>query len=286
MPRMTLKQYRTLAEQAEKLRFFNYQFTGGEPLLRNDLEDIISAFNTHSNFIMVSTNAILLDETRIRSLLQVGVDALSVSLDSSNPESHDAFRRSPGAWHATVDAVRLATSLGMKVSLSAVVTHQNIRSTDLEKLACFVRSLGCGMQLNWACPVGAWAGNKEARLTEEDMLFLFDFLRRHPHARTDFEGNYKSRGCPAAKEMMYITAQGEYLPCAFVPISYGNVTLEPLKIIRQRAMQEPIFKKYASRCPQPAMMNSMTSIWSRHQAAALRFPARIAWPGRSCLNPN
>lgn len=213
-PAMTLDQYRCLAEQAEGLGFFNIQFTGGEPLLREDLEEIISVFHPRRNLIMISTNATLLDKARIRSLKGAGVNVLSVSVDSRDSEVHDSFRGLPGAWNKTVEAVRLAVQMGLGVSCSAVVTHQNIRSTDLEDLAVLFKSVGCGMQLNWACPVGAWAGNREVRLTEEDVRYLFEFERRHCHARTDFDGNYKHRGCPAAKEMMYISARGDYLPCA------------------------------------------------------------------------
>lgn len=247
-PSMTMDQYRELARQAEQLGFFNIQFTGGEPLLRKDLEEIISVFHPRKNFIMVSTNATLLTETRIKSLQRAGVDVLSVSLDSSDDTVHDAFRGQKGAWQKTVNAVKLARKMGMKVSLSAVITHQNIRSDDLESLATLTKSLGCGMQLGWACPVGAWAGNREAQLNEDDMQYLSQFMERHRHTRTDFEGNYKERGCPAVKEMMYITAQGEFMPCAFIPISYGNVTDEPLNEIRDRALSDPIYQKYWDRC--------------------------------------
>jgi MoaA/NifB/PqqE/SkfB family radical SAM enzyme len=247
-PAMTLDQYRSVAEEAERLGFFNIQFTGGEPLLRKDLEEIISVFHPRRNLIMISTNATLLDEARIRSLKAAGVDVLSVSVDSRDAETHDSFRKMPGAWKKTVDAVTLAVRMGLGVSCSAVVTHQNIRSPDLEHLAVLFKSLGCGMQLNWACPVGAWAGNREVRLTEDDLRFLFDFEKRYCHARTDFDGNYKHRGCPAAKEMMYISARGDYLPCAFIPISYGNVTEEPLDVIRARCLQDPMYQRYWDRC--------------------------------------
>ncbi len=80
------------------------------------------------------------------------------------------------------------------------------------------------------------------------MQYVFEFLERHHHARTDFDGNYRTRGCPAVKEMMYVTVQGEFLPCAFIPISYGNVTEEPLEVIRARALRDPMYRKYWNRC--------------------------------------
>jgi MoaA/NifB/PqqE/SkfB family radical SAM enzyme len=247
-PQMTLADYRRVAGETEALRFFNIQFTGGEPLLRTDLEEIVSCFHPRRNFILISTNATLMDLERARSLRRAGVDVLSVSLDSSDAGTHDLFRRKEGAWEKALAGIEAAHRGGLRVSVNAVVTHQNIRSDDLEELAQLTRKLGCGMQLGWACPVGAWAGNREARLTEEDMDDLFRFLDRHHHARTDFDGNYRHRGCPAVKEMMYVTAHGDYLPCAFIPISYGNLREEPLATLRDRALEDPFYQRYWNRC--------------------------------------
>lgn len=247
-PVMTTEDYRSLADQAERLGIFNIQFTGGEPLLRNDLEEIISLFSPRKNFILISTNATLLDDARARRLKKAGVDALAVSLDSADETVHDAFRGKRGAWRKTIDAVKVARHAGLQVALGTVITHQNVGSEDLERLAELSRSLGCKMLLNWACPVGAWAGNREARLTDQDMRTLADFQERHRHVRTDFDGNYRQRGCPAVKEIMYVTAQGELLPCAFIPISYGSVKRETLGVLRDRALSDPVYQPYWDRC--------------------------------------
>lgn len=245
---LTLDELRSLADQAHAMGFFNIQLTGGEPLLRDDLEEVIARLSPRRNFIMISTNATLMDDARARSLKRAGVDVLSVSLDSSKPEIHNAFRKLDDAWHKTMRGIEAARRAGMRVSCSTVITHQNVRSQDLEDVAKLLAGMGCGMQLNWACPVGAWAGNREARLTPDDMIALDEFQERHHHVRTDFDGNYQHRGCPAAKEMMYITAYGDYLPCAFIPISYGNVKHEPLEAIRNRALREPFYQQYWPTC--------------------------------------
>lgn len=247
-PVMTNEDYRSLAEQADRLGIFNIQFTGGEPLLRKDLEEVISLFHPRKNFILISTNATLLDEARARRLKSAGVDALAVSLDSADETVHDAFRGKTGAWQKTIGAVKIARRAGLKVALGAVVTHQNVGSEDLERLAVLSRSLGCKMLLTWACPVGAWAGNREARLTDQDMQSLAAFQQRHTHVRTDFDGNYRERGCPAMKETMYVTAQGELLPCAFIPISYGSVKQETLGQLRDRALADPMYQPYWNHC--------------------------------------
>lgn len=247
-PVMTIEDYRSLADQAERLGIFNIQFTGGEPLLRKDLEEIVALFHPRKNFILISTNATLLNESRARSLKKAGVDALAVSLDSADETIHDAFRGKTGAWQKTIEAVKIARRASLQVALGAVITHQNVGSEDLERLAVLSRSMGCKMLLTWACPVGSWAGNREARLTDEDMRTLADFQQRHAHVRTDFDGNYRERGCPAMKETMYVTAQGELLPCAFIPVSYGSVKQETLGVLRDRALADPIYQPYWDRC--------------------------------------
>lgn len=247
-PSLTLDDYKWIGHEAKRLGIFNIQFTGGEPLLRRDLEEVIQCFHPRENFIMISTHGMFLTRERLASLRRAGVDAFCVSLDSMNPEEHDAFRGKDGVWEKAVAALRLARDMGFGAAAGCVITHQNVGSKMLEDIAQFTRSIGADMLLNWACPVGAWEGNREARLTDEDHAWLQTFQHRHPNVRTDFDGNYVRWGCPAGPEFMYLTAQGELLPCAFIPVSYGNVREAPLGELRARILSDPAYGRYPSRC--------------------------------------
>ncbi|MGE4159233.1 MAG: radical SAM/SPASM domain-containing protein [Planctomycetota bacterium] len=247
-PPLTLDDYKRIGHEAKELGLFNIQFTGGEPLLRRDLEEVIQCFHPRENFIMISTHGMFLTRERLASLRKAGVDAFCISLDSMNSQEHDAFRRKEGVWEKAITGLRLARQMGFGVAAGCVITHQNVGSQTLEDIALFTHSIGADMLLNWACPVGAWEGNRDARLTDEDHEWLQEFQLRHSNVRTDFDGNYIKRGCPAGPEFMYLTAQGELLPCAFIPVSYGNVREAPLGELRSRILSDPAYGRYPPRC--------------------------------------
>jgi MoaA/NifB/PqqE/SkfB family radical SAM enzyme len=87
-------------------RIFEYgcrlvNFTGGEPTIREDLEQIVSCASTLGMWTSVVTNGSLLTRERVRGLRKMGLDNLLVSLDSTSPAAHDAQRGIPGS-HAKV----------------------------------------------------------------------------------------------------------------------------------------------------------------------------------------
>ena len=89
-----------LARQARALGIYEVNFTGGEPTLRKDLEEVVDCFAPRRTFIGVNTNGQLLDAERVRSLRDAGVDLLKLSLDSPDPKEHDENRRAtmPMSW--------------------------------------------------------------------------------------------------------------------------------------------------------------------------------------------
>ena len=76
--------------------------TGGEPLIRKDLETLIEHGSALGLPMVVGTNAMSLTERRVRSLKKAGVLGLGISLDSLDPDCHDRFRGHKGAWAKTM----------------------------------------------------------------------------------------------------------------------------------------------------------------------------------------
>ncbi|MCK5483853.1 MAG: radical SAM protein, partial [Gemmatimonadetes bacterium] len=79
--------------------------SGGEPLLREDLEIIAAHASGGGATVVVGTNGTGLTEGRIASLMEAGVSGVAVSVDSLNPRYHDRFRHGVGALHETLAAV-------------------------------------------------------------------------------------------------------------------------------------------------------------------------------------
>lgn len=100
--------------------------TGGEPLLRRDIWDV-AAYAGEKRFTTVfGTNGVLLREKEARLMRQHGVLGASISLDSTDPRKHDAFRHLPQAWEGAVRATKVLNDAGLDFSLHMSVTDWNV----------------------------------------------------------------------------------------------------------------------------------------------------------------
>jgi radical SAM protein with 4Fe4S-binding SPASM domain len=100
--------------------------TGGEPLLRRDIWDL-AAYAAEKRFTTVfGTNGVLLREREARLMREHRVLGASISLDSTDPARHDAFRHLPGAWDGAVRATRVLADEGLDFSLHMSVTDWNV----------------------------------------------------------------------------------------------------------------------------------------------------------------
>jgi MoaA/NifB/PqqE/SkfB family radical SAM enzyme len=101
---------------------------GGEPFLRRDLADITAVLARH-HFPVITTNGSLVTEQRARHLWEAGLCGISVSLDSDDPEVHDANRGIPGAAARARSAIQILSRTRrhsyQRVNIMCVLTGQN-----------------------------------------------------------------------------------------------------------------------------------------------------------------
>ncbi|MBM3148314.1 MAG: radical SAM protein, partial [Actinobacteria bacterium] len=126
-PPLSIDELRRVIAECLDLGVGNVTFTGGEPLLRDDLEELIAGVGRERATVQVFTNGLLPDERRAAALKEAGLHAVHVSLDSPDPRRHDALRGAPGASAAARRAVAAARSAGLLVGLSTYATN---RSTE------------------------------------------------------------------------------------------------------------------------------------------------------------
>jgi radical SAM protein with 4Fe4S-binding SPASM domain len=114
--------------------------TGGEPLLRKDLETLIRHGSGLGLPMVIGTNAMLLSERRVRSLKSAGVLGLGISLDSLDPRYHDRFRGYAGAWAKTMAGIEHCRRDGVDFQLHFSVTDGNAH--ELPSMIGFAQSCG------------------------------------------------------------------------------------------------------------------------------------------------
>ncbi|HET7612507.1 MAG TPA: radical SAM protein, partial [Gemmatimonadaceae bacterium] len=172
---------------ADAARFFNpmvITFTGGEPTLRRDLEDIVSAVNgaVTLKYVTLITHGGMLSAERARSLWKAGINQFNISLDYLD-DRHDAARGIPGLSGRIMTAVPKMREMGISgIRFNTVIKHDNL--DQLLPIVRRARELGCGV--NFSCYTDAKNGNAQGLIRDEQtgevedvITQLLDYKRRN-----------------------------------------------------------------------------------------------------------
>ena len=125
---LTTAEWKAVIDQGVALRTWAASFTGGETLLRDDLEELVRHARQRGLRTHLCTNGLLLTAERARSLACAGLGSVNVSLDSPRPEVHDALRGRQ-VFQTILANVRTFRSVapGVRLGISCVVTRENYR---------------------------------------------------------------------------------------------------------------------------------------------------------------
>ncbi|MCX7897602.1 MAG: heme d1 biosynthesis radical SAM protein NirJ [Rhodocyclaceae bacterium] len=158
--------------------------SGGEPLMRPDFFAIARHAKALGFYTALSTNGTLIDAPLAEEIADVGFDYVGISLDGLE-ETHDRFRRMPGAFRKSLSALRLCRDAGLKVGVRFTLTRENY--ADLSALLRLIDDEGIDRfylsHLNYA-----GRGNKNRRddahcqMTRTAMTMLFETAWRDAEA--------------------------------------------------------------------------------------------------------
>lgn len=207
--------------------------TGGDPLKRPDLFHLIAAARDRGFKVSISPSATpLLTEGIITRFRSAGVEAISLSLDGSTPERHDAFRGTAGTYDRTLAAARVAQLVALPVQINTLVAAETLGDLpEIYERACdvgaarwslfFLVGVGRGSMLQpvsprqaeavmrWAASLPREHGRPLATTTEAPHFRRF----RHGHAAGVRDGN----------GVLFISHTGDVTPAGFLPTVVGNV---------------------------------------------------------------
>lgn len=251
----------------EELASFDHKpivvLSGGDPFMRRDLFDLIERGKSLGLTMSVSPSATaLVTRKRLRQLVELGVSRISLSLDGSSPESHDAFRGFAGSFQRTIDAMDDAKSVGLEFQINTTVTRDTV--DDLPAIVDLVAKHGAALwDVFFLVPTGR-AMLDDVMSAEEhervfnwlsdisgDLPFMIKTTLGQPYRRVQVMRRLKAegatslpsreqiksmyRGIPTndGKGIFFISHLGEVYPSGFMPISTGNVRKEsPVEIYR------------------------------------------------------
>ncbi len=224
--------------------------TGGEPLLRRDVFSIAQRASQAGIMVVMGTNGILLDEELVITLKESGVSGVGISLDSLNPEQHDAFRGVAGCWEKTVRGIRTCIAAGLPVVLQTTLTASN--RGEIPALMDFAHREGA-QSFNLYHLVCTGRGESLSDVSpqqyEESLIYLVEAQSRYPgmmvRAKCAPHGNRIANqrglpfllgaGCPAGTSYLRIAPEGDVTPCPYLPLVAGNVRERSLRLIWEEA---------------------------------------------------
>jgi radical SAM protein with 4Fe4S-binding SPASM domain len=228
--------------------------SGGEPLIREDLEEIAAHASGAGATVVVGTNGTGLTPARIESLKRAGVRGVAVSIDSLRPEYHDRFRHGEHALADTLAAVDRLIEHELDFVVQTTVTRGN--RGEVGALAQWAADRGAvSFNLYFVVPTGRGERIEGLSPPENDAVLaeLVELERRFRgrmmvrskcqpqlmrHVVEAGEGspllNYRTR-CPCGVQYCRITPEGRLTPCPYLPAVAGDLTREPFRHVWERA---------------------------------------------------
>lgn len=251
---LTIEQVNSAVGQAIELGSYYVSFDGGETMMRNDLTEMVRAVDKSKAIVTCFTSGFRLTEDRAKDLKAAGLYATHISIDSPREEEHDRVRGRKGAFKDSLQGIKSTLKAGMLADMFVVVSPHNI--DDLEDFYGLAESF-CMHELSIyeIVAVGRWLEHEDEVISESDVKMLGRF-QKEKNRKADgprvtalpyFMGPDQF-GCFAGRRWMHVTAGGDVLPCAYMPLSFGNIVEEGLDTIWKRMGQHEAYRKSADFC--------------------------------------
>ena len=249
---LSTDEVKSVIHQARELGSVEITFFGGEPLLREDLEELVAFASSLKMLPSLDTNGLLLTPERIRKLMDAGLAAVKVSLDSPEAEEHDRLRKTPGCFEKALTAIRECVNRNLPCVISTYASRENLKSGDLKEMielgrklevdavriidttlsGCFISSSGLALKTDDRIQL--------SNLLEPGFVFLENLASSRPLTHPV---------CSAmARRYFYVSPRGNVQPCCFVPLSFGNIRNDPLKELLDRLWESTVMSYDCDQC--------------------------------------
>jgi len=219
--------------------------TGGEPMMRGDLEELVAHGAGRGLAMVVGTNGVALTDRRVQSLKAAGAMGAGISVDSLDPEKHDAFRGLPGAWEKTMAGIESCKRHDLSFQIHFSVTESN--ADEVPAMIDFARAAGArvlnvfflvctgrGESMSDISPITYERVLNQLVAAQEQSKDMLIRARCAPHyKRIAYQRNpastltraagYEGGGCLAGIHYCRITPEGGVTACPYIPEEEGNI---------------------------------------------------------------
>ncbi|NLY55004.1 MAG: putative heme d1 biosynthesis radical SAM protein NirJ2 [Firmicutes bacterium] len=244
-----------LLEEIARSGFKIMVFSGGEPMLRDDIYDLVAYARELGMRPVFGSNGTLITKEVAQKLKDAGALRMGISIHSSTPDHHDELHQVPGSWAAAIEGVKNCLEVGLGVQLHTTVTEPNY--DDVENITDLAVELGAeahhvfflvptgrGKELVGEMLTAAHYERLLHRILDKQKMVDIElkptcapqFMRI---ARMKGMEMRFTRGCLAGTSYCVITPNGDVNPCPYLPLKVGNVLETPFDKIWA---ESPIFK--------------------------------------------
>jgi AdoMet-dependent heme synthase len=248
---LSTKEAKKLIDEIAELNPPIFIFTGGDPLKRPDIFELVHyAAMKHMHPAMTPSATPLMTRDSLLELKRAGLHRMALSLDGPTAELHDRFRGVTGSFEQTLQALGWCGAIGLPVQINTAVSKRNIG--ELENILAVIRNFKVVMwSLFFMVPTGRaeLSDLPSAEEFEEAFGRLLEMSRKVPfkiktteaphYRRYTLQHRLKSAGLEVggvpgilpineARGFVFISHTGEVQPSGFLPLSAGNVLYQDL----------------------------------------------------------
>ena len=236
-----------LLDEIAKAGFKIMVLSGGEPLMREDIYDLIAHGKGLGLRTVLGSNGTLIDHEVAQRLKDAGTARVGISLDSVQPDKHDEFRSCEGAWEKSIAGMKHCRDVGLPFQLHTTVTERNYDEV-LEMTDLAVDLGAAGHHIFFLVPTGRGKDLAEESLQAAQYERLLNRILEKqqsveielkPTCAPQFMRIAKrkgmnmrfTKGCLAGTSYCVIIPNGDVHPCPYLPIKVGNVRETPFSDI-------------------------------------------------------
>lgn len=260
-------EFRAVLDQLKALGTLLVIFSGGEPLLRKDIFDLVAYAHHIGLLTRLGTNGYLLTRACAAEFKRAGLNQCGISIDDADPSVHDRLRGLPGAFERAIEGFRYLREFGIHRKILSYATHENLTG-GLERIVELGRQIRVD-SIHFSIPLraGRWFDSQEEVLSDKEMVDLRRILK---YSFVSIAFPTPNGLCSvSAKSIVAINPVGGVLLCPVVPWAMGNVREERLSSIWHRHVSMLRLETRGG-CP---MNNDQDREVLRKHAAAIRVRA-------------
>ncbi|MBU6997754.1 MAG: radical SAM protein [Theionarchaea archaeon] len=219
---LTTREAMTIIDQVVRAKVFRLSFSGGEPLLRKDIFDLIQ-YAAQWVPVELATNGMLIYGEEASALKSSGVSMVQLSLDGLE-EAHDYLRKRQGAFQRVLEATGILKEAGIPFGVTTVVYRKNF--SEITELVQLAEKLGAfTIRFYRLIYTGRAAEMSSMDLTPTEYRWVLEEIYGYKgtiHAVADEafgfllhgkENPHQWVGCQAGRTLAGIKANGQVVPC-------------------------------------------------------------------------